>query len=319
MKSRMLRASWPTVVAGVRISALVACIAGCAAVAALASSASAAYPGSNGKIIFERKADQFAPASDPWTVSAGNPGSARKLVKIREDAYNFVYSPNGRKVAFEANVPSQEIVVMKASGKKPKVITKKVKKCIGKSNPTWSPNGKKIAFTCLNSKGFNQHDVWSVNADGRGIRQLSSTHDAYDPAWSPRGDKIAYTSYGGAIYTLPAGGGTSSLLSEEAPGGVFGGTWERIDWSPDGQTLVADSSGDGVYTLSATTGAPSAKLANGGSEPVFSPDGTKILYVGVAESSGVHLDLWMMDVNGGAKQQVTQGGYDRAPNWAPAR
>ena len=297
-------------------------VGGLAAVVAFAGivgSADAAYPGANGKIVFERKADQFASNSDPWTVSAGNPGTARKLVKIREEAHNFVFSPNGKKIAFEASVPSEELVVMKASGKKPKVITAKIDKCIGKKHPTWSPNGKKIAFTCLNSKGFSDHDVWSVNADGSGLRQISKTHDANVPAWSPRGDKIAYVTYGGAIYTVPASGGASTLLIEEAPGGVFGGVFQRVDWAPNGQALVSDSSGDGIYTINAATGATSADLADGGSEPVFSPDGKKILYVGGAESSGVNLDLWMMDANGANKQRVTQGGYDRAPNWGPAR
>jgi len=51
---------------------------------------------------------------------------------------------------------------------------------------------------------------------------------------------------------------------------------------------------------------------------VFSPDGTKILYVGFAESSGSELDLWMMDSNGANKTRVTSGGYDRAPNWGVA-
>ena len=230
-----------------------------------------------------------------------------------------MYSPNGKKIAFNAGVPSEEIVVMKANGTRAKVITRKINKCIGKTRPTWSPNGKKIAFTCLNSKGFNQHDVWSVNANGTGIKRITNTHSAYFPAWSPRGNKIAYTSYGGAIYTVPAGGGASTMLSEEAPGGVFGGTWSRIDWSPNGKTLVGDASGDGVYTVDAATGATSSNLADVGSEPVFSPDGKKILYVGVAESSGTKLDLWMMDTNGADKQQVTRGGYDRAPNWGPAR
>ena len=64
-------------------------VGGLAAVFAFAGvggSADAAYPGANGKIVFERKADQFASNSDPWTVSAGNPGTARKLVRIREEA-----------------------------------------------------------------------------------------------------------------------------------------------------------------------------------------------------------------------------------------
>jgi Tol biopolymer transport system component len=302
-----------------KVTRVLGCLAATAAFVATASPALGAYPGKNGKIVFEHKKEQLARNSDPWTVSAGKPSSAKRLVKIKEDSLEFAYSPNGKKIAFDAYVPSQEIVVMRANGTRPKVITEKIDKCIGKTHPTWSPNGKRIAFVCLNDKGFSDHDVWSTKADGTGIKQISKTHDAFFPRWSPQGDKIAYTSYGGAIYTVPAGGGASTMISEEAPGGVFGGQWEGLDWSPDGKTLVADASGDGIYTVNPTTGATSTDLANNGIEPVFSPDGKKILYVGIAESGGgTKLDLWMMDANGTNKSRVTQSGYNRAPNWGPA-
>lgn len=294
-------------------------IAAIAVLGSMASTAGAAYPGANGKIIYERKAGQFSSNYDPWTISAGKPASAKRLGRIRQNAYNFVYSPNGKMIAFSAELPAIEIIVMRANGTRARVLTGRIQKCIGKRRPTWSPNGKKIAFTCLNSKGFNQQDIWSVNLNGTGIRQVSRTHDAYFPRWSPRGNKIAYTTYGGAIYTVPAGGGASTLISEEAPGGVFGGTWNLIDWSPDGKTLVADSSGDGVYTVDATTGATSDKLAHIGIEPVFSPDGKKILYVNIEKASGGKVDLWMMDVDGANKKRVTRNGYNRTPNWGPAR
>lgn len=294
-------------------------VAAIAMVGSLASTAEAAYPGANGKVVYERKPSQFEINYDPWTVRAGKPKSARRLVRFRERTYDFVYSPNGRMIAFTAELPSLEIVVMKANGTKPRVVTRKVRKCVGKRRPTWSPNGKKLAFTCLNEKGFNHQDVWSVNLNGKGVRQVSRTHDAYFPVWSPRGNKIAYTTYGGIIYTVPARGGKSKMISEDAPGGFLGGTWNRIDWSPDGKTLVADSSGDGIYTVNAATGATSSKLAHIGLEPVFSPNGKKILYVNIEQASGGKVDLWTMDVNGANKKRITRNGYNRTPNWGPAR
>jgi Tol biopolymer transport system component len=42
--------------------------------------------------------------------------------------------------------------------------------------------------------------------------------------------------------------------------------------------------------------------------------------VGIAESRGsTRIGLWKMNLDGSNKQQVTRGGYDRAPSWAPAR
>jgi Tol biopolymer transport system component len=284
--------------------------------ACVAATAHAAYPGANGKIVFERKPDQFTPKNAPWTVNAGDPASASRLAKLNESSYNSVYSPNGKKIAFQATVPSEEIVVMKANGRNPQIITKRIDKCIGKQHPTWSPDGKKLAFVCLNSRGFNQHDVWSVNVDGSGVKQISKTHDAEIPAWSPLGDEIAYSG-GGTIYTVPASGGDSTILNDDPP--FIASTWDAIDWAPNGQTLLAEASGDGIYTLNATTGlVTSADLADSGSEPVFSPDGTKILYVNNAGQSAGRLQIWMMDATGLNKQPVTTGGYDRAPNWGVA-
>jgi Tol biopolymer transport system component len=286
-----------------------------------AGMAHAAYPGVNGKIVYEHKADQYLGTPNPWTITPGIPASAQLLVDFEEDAYNFAYSPNGKRIAFDAAVPSGEIVLMKANGRRPTVLTGRLGKCIGKQYPTWSHDGRKIAFVCTSSRNVFQHDVWSINVDGTGAKRISDTHDADIPVWSPDGDQIAYEGSGGTIYTVPATGGQSHVVSEEGPnptGISSSGIWRNVDWSPDGETLVAESSPYGVYTLDPDTGSTSGLLAQGGAEPVFSPDGQKIAYVNVAQNlPGGKLEIWMMDATGGNKQRVTTGGYDRAPNWQP--
>ncbi len=296
-------------VCGALVAATIFCVAGVPA-------ADAAYPGANGKIVYEHKADQFAQKRIVFTVTAGDPASAKKLVKFRESAYNFVYSPNGKKIAFQAEVPDSQIFVMKASGKKPKSVTKKVNACNGERLPTWSPDGKKLAFQCIRAQGFLEEDLYTINVNGKGAKRITDMEDADQPAWSPLGDRIAFRSTGGAIYTVPAGGGESTILNEDPPG--LSGVWRKIDWAPNGQTLVAEADGAGVHTIDANTGIASGLLAPAGGEPVFSPDGTRILYVGFAESPSSKLDLYAMDPSGANKQQITTGGYDRAPNWGPA-
>lgn len=292
-------------------------LAGIVAFSVLAGSAHATYPGINGDIVYEHKTGQFATKSNPFTITPGVAGSASRLAKFSDDVSNFVYSPSGKKIAFQvedSDFPAQ-IFVINSNGTKPKSVTAKAKPCLAEEFPTWSPDGKTIAFRCLRKSDL-ENEVYSIKVDGTGLKRLTTDGDVYQPSWSPLGDKIAYVTFGHAIKTVPAGGGEDTLVDDDAPG--ITGVWGRVDYAPNGLVLVAESTGAGVYTLPAVGGAESSNLAPAGLEPVFSPDGTKILYVGVAESSGSQLDLWMMNVNGTGKQAVTANGYDRAPNWGVA-
>ena len=47
---------------------------------------------------------------------------------------------------------------------------------IGCFNPDWSPDGKKIVFAPLR-RGDGQRDLYTVNADGSGLFQVTHTPD----------------------------------------------------------------------------------------------------------------------------------------------
>ncbi|SDS05098.1 Dipeptidyl aminopeptidase/acylaminoacyl peptidase [Paenibacillaceae bacterium GAS479] len=63
--------------------------------------------------------------------------------------------------------------------------------------PSWSPDGSKIAYlSCISGKT----EIWVMNQDGSGKRQISTTHSSVQnpfqftkPCWSPDGKWIAYT------------------------------------------------------------------------------------------------------------------------------
>jgi Tol biopolymer transport system component/imidazolonepropionase-like amidohydrolase len=95
------------------------------------------------------------------------------------------------------------------------------------------------------------------------------------------------------------------------------GTWMSLDLSPDGKTIVFDLLGD-LYTLSASGG--EAKRIIGGlsfeSQPKFSPDGTKIVFL--SDQSGAE-NVWLCDPDGSNPKALTKGRNQMfcSPTWTP--
>lgn len=58
--------------------------------------------------------------------------------------------------------------------------------------PRWSPDGKRIAFT---SRRTGDYEVWVINRDGSGMRQVTDSEGGHYSPWSPDGSTIAYSTH----------------------------------------------------------------------------------------------------------------------------
>ena len=185
-------------------------------------------------------------------------------------------------------------------------------------DPAWSPDSKTLAFfSSAGTKG--QRQLWTVNADGSGAKEISKLNGyAARPRWSHDGKRIAF------LYIEGAGGG-GPLMAAPATTGVIdtaihnqrvavldiaSGQLRQVspldlhiydyDWSPDDKMFVATGApgpGDNnwwiaqIYTIDIAKGnstsvhKPSLQVAL----PRWSPDGKSIAFIeGLMSDEGFH-------------------------------
>jgi Tol biopolymer transport system component len=164
------------------------------------------------------------------------------------------WSPDGDRIAFIAN---GDVRLIDADGSHLRLLV------TGRQPdaPAWSPDGRMIVYVQVNSTQcallfydpICARDLFVVNADGTGLRQLTHAPDAVTwsiaPAWSPDGSTIAFfrSTFGvaGDLYLVAPDGSQRVQLtaSDQVTEGY-------PVWSPDGRALAfAERSGNGEFDI----------------------------------------------------------------------
>jgi Tol biopolymer transport system component len=192
------------------------------------------------------------------------------------------------------------------------------------SHPALSPNGRRIAFQrYTNTNALPQ--IWVMNANGSGQRQLTRGGSAEQPQWSPNGDKILFQGFRGSssteLWVINAdGSGRVRLTNSPHHVDVAGASWspsgkviafarDSIDVPSDsGGIYVVKADGTGLKQLTPAPNRGAVELRS----PAWSPDGRKIAYV----RSGNAVEIWTMNSNGMNPRKLAGPDYG-PPAWCP--
>jgi len=249
---------------------------------------------------------------------------------------------NGRIVFVRTGTPDQDqdigdIYVMNADGSHQRNLTHSPAYY---DPPVWAPDRQRIAFAAQKllpgSHGKWATNIFVVNANGSGFRQLTRTSQNNDPVWSPDSRRIALVRHWEArngasrsdVYVVDADGSNERRLThnrfEES----------ALGWSSQDRLVFVRSprldpqawSGREIISMKPDGSERRFLTHNRAAEgaPVWSPDGSKLLFVRWRGHS--QAALFVMNANGTDQRKLTPAAhpYDDVnepdvapPAWSP--
>lgn len=262
---------------------------------------------------------------------------------VTASSFATVVAPAGSEIA--AGMCVEEycgIYVVSANGFGGHFITTTPPTVAGESDPSWSPDGQRLAVQssrhCQGATGACYSDIYTVNADGTGLRNITNTPnvDESTPAWSPDGARIAYSATTGEIpvgeygtrnlNTMNPDGSDVRLLIRAAAGAAL----LVPAWSPDGERIAYSRVQDArwfidVVNRDGTSPVQISKptTATGDIMGSWSPDGKRIAFTRLwmrptLSPDSDHCQVHVMNADGSDVRQLTADPFcSIGPAWSP--
>ena len=252
--------------------------------------------------------DEEDATTQVWTMPAAG-GKARRLTDFVDGVEDFVWSPDGKRLAVIALDPEFPAGTSKPKNPPP-IVTERYQ---------FKEDGSGYL-------GARRKHLYLLDLSSGKVEQLTSgAHDEQLPAWSPDGKLIAYVTKRGAdpdrhldfdIYVVEPEAGASERQLTTFPGSDLDPYWEtRPAWSPDSTRIAYLQSGEDKWIYYAPWQLAVVDVATGKAtipapidrcfyKPRWSADGNSI-YALIEQSMVTHLSR--IDLADGKVTALTHG------------
>jgi len=248
---------------------------------------------------------------DLWTMGPADGSGARIYASSsRGNAQGAAWSPDGRFVAYTSSKEGptgnggfggvSDLHVAKSDLSEDRVIAQGL---VGlRSDPSWSPDGRTLVFRLMSypdgERPFLEGDLWTIAADGSGLRQLTALPgDENLPAFVPGGGRVSFL-YGrrsledGArepseVFSVAADGSDLTRMTLGNVSAIQNG----LSYSPDGRE-VAFVGNDGATLVMSVAGGDVRRVPFIPSlDPAWSPRGDSLVFAGSRAFDLFRVDL----------------------------
>ncbi len=282
-------------------------------------------------------------------LAAGCGGSAARRADIAPAAERQAPDQPAGRIAFRRFFDDAQtqgaIFVVNADGTGERQVTRPPADTID-DQPDWSPDGRRIAFERCGPKGCS---VWIVGADGSEPRKaavrcrLKPICDVTSASWLPNGTKLVVAvvqgrdrEHGGINQAErmsidvfdPRNGEQRTIIKRPN----FTGDTAQPSLSPDGRTVVYKRANSwltkpvneqALYAVG-FDGSHNRRLTpwklEAGDHPVWTPDGSTILFRSLEQHENEQADFWTVRPDGSELAQLTHykpGTLVRSASYSP--